>query len=989
MSTFVIKGDNNSTDTVKIRSGDASDIKVGTFNNSASDIQDLWDNESLSRYVVNAKGIDAFNDNNIDDINGSLDANITITIVDDNGNPAYITNSKIPSGAILLFDDVASSEHFSYELNSSTKTSGTELVVGEDNISTYAIFKISDGDDNITKSQTLSIDFRKGILANSHVQNLRISHMPIIESIKTGHAYIHGSITTSTTKDVKLNRKYSDTSTIAQKDLKIRLSASSQTTSDNEIIQLRFYDPGRDDYLSASSFNAKFKITDDNSSATQPGSARSEDRYGVVDINVTSDPTIVISDSTGGTEYARLIFKDYDGIHAKSNSATVQLLANEGKKVAAYVDVGVLSDDRSDFYPGVEVEFKFSGDAVSNGDDVSIDFNTNSSLGKVGLSSEPFSDDLTNSIKTTMPSSKILRLRLYEANSTGIMYHIKDVRVNNASVNYMTVENDRDTDDVYEWPVDKNITVVRAREEGASVIEIKNSSSSSGDGSDERNLKAIPDLITSSTKKKVIIYDKEILTNTYYNLFDDKNALVIKDAYGNDLEDRVYTDLRAYSIKATDGVDYDNLDYDSWVKFKDSSAGSTQTITVVFDKKPSVFFEIRFTNIVYSALQNTRFDMTMEIGSASYNIVNSEFVLKIKPDGNKEQTDTKLTFKHSDSTANIRVVLSAQRSPAPGREFDSIVDSNYETISSIDGDGSYYIISADKPGTLTITADATIDARDSKTNKEEKVHGEITVKIVEADATRPTINPKTDVSVVGNSIIVKVTDVNLNHVQTQVKLFTQDDVFIKDAVYSNGVFVFSNLPRGTYRIDVKAIDFSNNDYTASFVRNILTGDAAPIAGGTQQSTSTQGTTTGILPGDTSALENILTTKTYRIHGMFFPYDFPDKPSQLDFAYYDYGTNKTYQFQGESPSANNLFGFKEVQLSNVNVQDAYSFYMVQLDGQSGSPDAKGPLGWVIFRKTTLTKVSKLSGATSAGTFSYQSLNLKGVLTGSREVKFIRK
>jgi hypothetical protein len=64
-------------------------------------------------------------------------------------------------------------------------------------------------------------------------------------------------------------------------------------------------------------------------------------------------------------------------------------------------------------------------------------------------------------------------------------------------------------------------------------------------------------------------------------------------------------------------------------------------------------------------------------------------------------------------------------------------------------------------------------------------------------------------------------------------------------------------------------------------------------------------------------------------------------------------------------------------------------MIQLNGVSGSVDAAGPFGWVIFRKSTLTKVSKIAGATTQGDFSYKTLNLKGTLVGPRKVTFTKK
>ena len=129
--------------------------------------------------------------------------------------------------------------------------------------------------------------------------------------------------------------------------------------------------------------------------------------------------------------------------------------------------------------------------------------------------------------------------------------------------------------------------------------------------------------------------------------------------------------------------------------------------------------------------------------------------------------------------------------------------------------------------------------------------------------------------------------------------------------------------------------------------------------------------------------------SYKISGMFFPYDFPNKPSNLDFAYIDYATNTIHQFQGITPTEKNKFGFMEVRLKNIVLQDEYSFYMIQLNGAKGQDDEMNSLGWVLFNKKTLETVKKLTGVDRNGLFTYKTLNLKVINLGNKLVKFVRK
>ena len=143
------------------------------------------------------------------------------------------------------------------------------------NAITAADFNISDGEANITKSQTISFDFRSGILASSNIAKATISHLELIENKITGSSYLVSYIdTNSSTKNILLAKKEDDRDNIAEKDLKVELKASSSSTATNELIEVRIYHPDKGDFLSLSEFNKKFYIYEHNGSAGRISNTR-------------------------------------------------------------------------------------------------------------------------------------------------------------------------------------------------------------------------------------------------------------------------------------------------------------------------------------------------------------------------------------------------------------------------------------------------------------------------------------------------------------------------------------------------------------------------------------------------------------------------------------------------------------------------------------------------------------------------------------------
>ena len=1026
ITTFEMTGDNNATDTIKMHSADPSDIKVGRYlpdGGNANDIpylDRLWDDTGTTLHIVNGAST-GFLDDGTADTNGSKDDNVTVTIVDKYGNPAFISDANLPGAATIEFKGDPASENFIYESNSSTVDPSdggraNEWVRMEDsNLSIYAEFKIADRDANLSTTETMTLDYRKGVLASSTVQRLTLRHLPLIENEESGLNALEEYISTTTGQGLLLASATS--SDITENDLRVKI-AGTGTVSSN--ISLKIYREDENDFLNTSQLGSIFCVERNATSATTHerivATDLTDDRDDGYLIGVGADTNITIravdsSDAANGcqssTIYGGMLFSDYNASIIDTGSITVQFRAFAGKKVSSYVDVSILDCDRCDnndnFNPGKELSFEFSGDAIASGDEVEIIFNRGDTINSdaeylVGLSSQNFDRDrLSNIIETTMPSSKEVRIKMYDTNATGLDYNISSIRVNNAAISYRTLEDDRDTDNIFELSEadSRTISIVPYEEDGAGIIEISATSASEGlgneEGTDEDDLVELGALVDRALKNTNIKYESEVKTSTYYHLFgNDSTDLNIYDFYENELDlrdskndgDFIY---RNFDLKlTTGGVDGEvvrsrsSSSSDTWVKFDDTASGTTQIVNVYFRDKPEVNFDIEFTNIVHSSPQNTKFTLSMDVGNQNFNIINTEAVIKVIGDAGKSQDSTTFTVTHSDSAAKI---LFVSATPSAGRYYDSEIDSSGGTLTtSIDPEGNYFIVGSDKPGTITIKADATIDSRDSVTKDDEDITGQMTVRFVDVDVVNPTLDPITDITISIGKITVRITDANLDDSRTTVRLYTPNNEFIKEATFSNGAYVFDGLATGTYRVEVFAYDFSGNQFNGTYVKT-LTGTIIDDGGTIVEPPDDP------LQGD--LMTAILAHGTYTISGLFFPHDFVGQPSHFDFAYYDYATAKTFQFRGKASTNDNLFGFTEVELANPIINDSASFYMIQLTGAQGSADEQGKFGWIILRKSTLTRVSKIVGVSSTGTFSYDELSLKGILRSNRTISFERK
>ena len=171
--------DNNATDTIKMHSADPADFKIGKYLENGSGgslyLDELWSETDGTLFLVNASS-----GNSYDASNGSASDRVTLTVVDKYDNPAFIVGS-LPSGAIIEFDGESTSDSFDHDVNASNIIGGvtinSELHYDNDsNLSTFDIFQFTDKDDNETDSETLTIDFRKGVMASSNVQRMTIKH---------------------------------------------------------------------------------------------------------------------------------------------------------------------------------------------------------------------------------------------------------------------------------------------------------------------------------------------------------------------------------------------------------------------------------------------------------------------------------------------------------------------------------------------------------------------------------------------------------------------------------------------------------------------------------------------------------------------------------------------------------------------------------------------------------------------------------------------
>ena len=118
----------------------------------------------------------------------------------------------------------------------------------------------------------------------------------------------------------------------------------------------------------------------------------------------------------------------------------------------------------------------------------------------------------------------------------------------------------------------------------------------------------------------------------------------------------------------------------------------------------------------------------------------------------------------------------------------------------------------------------------------------------------------------------------------------------------------------------------------------------------------------------SAVENALISDTqYTLMGTFGKHDFAGADKAFDWAFTMLSSGKSYQLQGISPSDNDVFGWKEVNIATPTPD----WYMFQLNGDVDG-DGSIKFDWVLVSTDMNSKEAyKLAGVAANGTFEYSS------------------
>lgn len=134
----------------------------------------------------------------------------------------------------------------------------------------------------------------------------------------------------------------------------------------------------------------------------------------------------------------------------------------------------------------------------------------------------------------------------------------------------------------------------------------------------------------------------------------------------------------------------------------------------------------------------------------------------------------------------------------------------------------------------------------------------------------------------------------------------------------------------------------------------------------------------IIQADNAVEDALLSNTNYTLMGTFGQHDFAGKDSAFDWAFTMLSSGKSYQLQGNSPTANDVFGWKEVSITTPKA----SWYMFQLHGDVDG-DGSGKFDWVLVSTNPDNKAAyKLAGVASNGTFEYSAkLNIDYYISGT--------
>ena len=319
----------------------------------------------------------------------------------------------------------------------------------------------------------------------------------------------------------------------------------------------------------------------------------------------------------------------------------------------------------------------------------------------------------------------------------------------------------------------------------------------------------------------------------------------------------------------------------------------------------------------------------MDANTGTFNVANSEVVIKVIGNGNQKQSSTKVTLTHTDKDAKLRLVKLADSGTD---SYDNVLSGLTSSISDvIASTGNYYIVSADKAGTLTIKVDSKV--KDAKDN-DVAITATHTVMFKAIDITKPVVEGS-DVVASKGSITAMIKDANLNTKTTKVIIKDINGKVVKQAVYTDGKYVASGLTSGLYQVWIFAADMAGNKQEFNFTRTVGKG-AATVE-------------------ETAAITLIAQSK-YTVAGTFSSYDFKDVDSKKDWIYTK-NDGTVYQLLGEAPTDTNAFGWKEVK--DVKATDTNVWYMVKT--------GKGKFDWALVNKDGLA--FQLSGANEDGTFKF--------------------
>jgi hypothetical protein len=134
-----------------------------------------------------------------------------------------------------------------------------------------------------------------------------------------------------------------------------------------------------------------------------------------------------------------------------------------------------------------------------------------------------------------------------------------------------------------------------------------------------------------------------------------------------------------------------------------------------------------------------------------------------------------------------------------------------------------------------------------------------------------------------------------------------------------------------------------------------------------------------------SIESALHNRSYDIDGEFSYYDFEGVDSSFDWVFKWNVDNNYYQLQGNKPTQYDVFGWKEVKLSNVDAD----WYMFAL-GEDVDGDGSLKFDWIILPsdKNVHNQAYKLSGVNDNGTFKYSDvLDVEyDISSNAKEIKF---